>query len=291
MRGILDQWNIVRHRLTQDQSQSAHRQMVQQVTRLLWERLIGPWIDLIDDEQIRELIIGPYDALCHVPWAALYDGAHWLAERFALTVTPSLSLWAAPYPFDTISLGPPCLLGASGAGDRKLIHVEGELAAIARSFPTATVIPAATLADLRAVERPRLLHIAAHGQTDPTAPLCSTLELADGPFLLAEVQSLRLQGARLVTLSACETSVRPDHGDMALALAGAFLSAGARAVLASLWPVSDAATALLMEKWYAALAQKMPPARALRQAQLALWPRFALDWAAFQLWAGAPDAA
>jgi len=90
-------------------------------------------------------------------------------------------------------------------------------------------------------------------------------------------------------LSACETSVRPDHGDMALALAGAFLCAGAQAVLASLWAVSDAVTALLMEHFYAALAGGSRPAAALRQAQRQVRDAHPLDWAAFQLWAGAHD--
>jgi CHAT domain-containing protein len=91
----------------------------------------------------------------------------------------------------------------------------------------------------------------------------------------------------LVTLSACETSVRPDHGDMALALAGAFLCAGAQAVMASLWPVSDVATALLMEGFYAAVGPGNDYAAALRQAQQRLRTTYPLDWAAFQIWAGA----
>jgi CHAT domain-containing protein len=165
--------------------------------------------------------------------------------------------------------------------------VEIELAAIARHLSHAHVSPAATAADLRAAPPPRLLHIAAHGQTNVAAPLCSTLELADGPFLLLEAHRLNLRGTRLVVLSACETSVRPDYGDMALALAGAFLCAGARAVLASLWRVSDTATGALMERFYAALAAGAPPVSALQQAQQDVRTIHPVDWAAFQLWAGA----
>jgi CHAT domain-containing protein len=58
-------------------------------------------------------------------------------------------------------------------------------------------------------------------------------------------------------------------------------------VLASLWAVSDAATAALMDHFYAALADGMRPDVALRHAQQQIWERYPLDWAAFQIWAGA----
>jgi CHAT domain-containing protein len=182
--------------------------------------------------------------------------------------------------------GPPRLLAALGSDTRQLAHAANEIAMIARVLPGAQVYLAATAADLRARPAPELLHIAAHGRTNSAAPLCSALELADGPFLLLEAHRLDLRGTRLVTLSACETSVRPDHGDMALALAGAFLCAGAQAVLASLWAIADAAAAALMEQYYAGLAAGLPLTAALQQAQRAVRAHYPLDWAAFQVWAG-----
>jgi CHAT domain-containing protein len=200
------------------------------------------------------------------------------------------ALWASqgtvPLPAASL-IQTPRLLGSAGEGARHLTYVADELAAIAARLPGATVAPVATSDDLRATPAPSLLHIAAHGQTNPTTPLCSTIELADGPFLLLEAHRLRLSGTALVVLSACETGERPDHGDMALALAGAFLCAGARGVIASLWPVDDAATADLMGHFYAGLAAGVGPAAALRAAQAATREAFPLDWAAFQLWAGA----
>ena len=54
-----------------------------------------------------------------------------------------------------------------------------------------------------------------------------------------------------------------------MGLQRAFQAAGARAVVASLWKVDDAATTVLMEQFYTNLwSKKMPKLEALRQAQL-----------------------
>ncbi len=73
----------------------------------------------------------------------------------------------------------------------------------------------------------------------------------------------------LLTLSACQTAVGDQRA--ALGLAGVALKAGARSALASLWSVSDDATATLMARFYDELAvASVSKAEALRRAQLAL---------------------
>jgi CHAT domain-containing protein len=56
-----------------------------------------------------------------------------------------------------------------------------------------------------------------------------------------------------------------------MGLQRAFQVAGARAVVASLWKVDDAATGVLMKEFYTNLwTKKLPKLEALRQAQVAL---------------------
>jgi CHAT domain-containing protein len=281
---LLNRWAVVLRSDPDDRYPAQTEQRRRQVLAALYAALVAPLIDDLADADA--LLIAPADILTHVPWAALDDGASALGERLTITLTPSGALWAAPF-HPPPAEAPPLVLGHPGVGDRFLPHVLAELSAVARALPDARMNSAATSANLRAGPPPRLLHIACHGVTRPDTPICSYLELADGPFLLLEAHRLSLHGTALVTLSACETGERPGYGEMALALAGAFLCAGARAVLASLWAVDDNAAADLMVAFYAHLASGDPPATALRAAQLATRARHPLHWAAFQLWEGA----
>jgi CHAT domain-containing protein/Tfp pilus assembly protein PilF len=92
----------------------------------------------------------------------------------------------------------------------------------------------------------------------------------DGILTAEEVQSFDLRGTEMVVLSACETGLGQGYyGQGVMGLQRAFQAAGARAVVASLWRVDDAATTVLMEQFYTNLwSKKMPKLEALRQAQL-----------------------
>ena len=83
---------------------------------------------------------------------------------------------------------------------------------------------------------------------------------------------------RLVVLSACETGLYDIESspDEFIGLPGAFTALGAAGVLGTLWPVSDAATALLIAKFYDLhMGGRLAPPVALRRAQL--WLRAATN--------------
>jgi CHAT domain-containing protein len=137
-------------------------------------------------------------------------------------------------------------------------------------------------------------HLAAHGLLDAERPERSALLLSrydargrhrEGRLTAEDVRGLRLS-ADLIVLSACQTALGRDlRGEGPMGLTHAFLSAGASGVVVSLWSVDDRATAVLMERFYRGLlAGGLPPAEALRQAQLAL--RREPRWSAPFYWAG-----
>jgi CHAT domain-containing protein len=110
----------------------------------------------------------------------------------------------------------------------------------------------------------------------------------DGILTALEIAQLDLLGTELVTLGACDTGlgeIRRSEGIHGLRRA--FLLAGARAVVSSMWKVSDAATRTLMTAFYRRLLTSMPRGEALRQAQIELLRVAATAhpffWAAFTL--------
>ena len=121
-----------------------------------------------------------------------------------------------------------------------------------------------------------VLHVAAHGFVDRERPRHTGIALAyserdDGFFTIADVLELDLD-LDLTVLSACDTaSGEVQTGGGVQSLARAFLYAGSRSVVASLWQVSDWAAAETMQSFYrAAIARGLHPAAALREAKLSL---------------------
>jgi CHAT domain-containing protein len=147
------------------------------------------------------------------------------------------------------------------------------------------------------LSRYRIVHLATHGVVNTEHPELSglVLSLVDeegrpqvGFLRLHEVYNLNLP-AELVVLSACQTGLGKEiKGEGLVGLTRGFMYAGAKRVLASLWNVNDSVTAQLMRRLYQGLLVKgMPPAAALRAAQVEMWKRkqwrSPYYWAAFVL--------
>ncbi len=155
-----------------------------------------------------------------------------------------------------------------------------------------------SLLESEELNRYGVVHLATHGFWDSTNPEMSGIflsrfdrqgnSLEDGTLRLSDIYNLKLP-KELVVLSACETAVGKDiRGEGLIALTRGFMYAGAARVMASLWKVEDNATAEMMKIFYQHLLRdKMSPAAALRQAQIAMWQKdpaqTPYNWAAFVL--------
>ena len=137
-----------------------------------------------------------------------------------------------------------------------------------------------------------IVHLATHGQfgaqLDETFVLTWNENLSVSDFNQWLRNSNRsLAATELLVLSACETAVSDDR--TALGLAGIAVRAGARSTLASLWKVDDRMTALMIPKFYEALAQQgATKASALQAAQAYIIERYPeykhpFYWSAFTL--------
>jgi CHAT domain-containing protein/tetratricopeptide (TPR) repeat protein len=198
-----------------------------------------------------------------------------LGDTYEITVTPSLAALAAvrdrAAKSDTASL----VAVINPTGDLPGSELEGAL--VATHFPEASrsllVREAATLdAVLAALKGRSHWHFASHGTFTWADVRQSALIMHDFARLsvgrLLDVEGLR--DPRLVVLSACETGLSEitRNPDEFVGLPSAFLALGAVGVLGTLWPVSDAATALLMARFYELhIGERLPPATALHRAQ------------------------
>jgi len=90
----------------------------------------------------------------------------------------------------------------------------------------------------------------------------------DGVLTALEVLDLDLEGTELVTLSACETAVGEiSVGEGVYSLNRVFQEAGAKAVLSTLWSISDEGTNQFMQKFYHRFLNKQSAQQALRETQ------------------------
>jgi len=254
----------------------------------LYKILVGPIARDLEQAQARTLMWSLDGVLRYVPFSALHDGRGYLVERYRSSVfTPAgdshlkdaAGSWRS-------GLG----VGVSKAqpGFDPLPDVAGELRGIIKD-PSGNgdgVLRGRVLLDeaftesaLRAElgQEPPVVHVASHFQFRPGNEADSFLLLGDGRRL--SVGELRtswnfFKGVDLLTLSACDTAVggAGATGKEVESFSVFAQRNGAKSVVATLWPVADTSTRVLMERFYRARMQSKgtSKAEALQTAQLAL---------------------
>jgi CHAT domain-containing protein/tetratricopeptide (TPR) repeat protein len=243
----------------------------------LHTRLIGPVAELLAGRSILYLM--PHGPLHHIPFGALrapdgefllrHDGPTLAQVPSATVLLRSTSRPAdspvAPLPLFALGYNDP-------AGERPLRFAEAEARHVADLLGgTARIGTAATREQLLTAPAAGILHVAGHARFDPADPLGSGLDLADGPISARDlVDRLRLSGG-LAVLSTCTSGTsRVVAGDELLGIQRALLIAGARAVICTRWEASDIVALLVMDHFYRAVRADVPPAVALRDAQIAV---------------------
>ncbi|MCZ2075900.1 MAG: CHAT domain-containing protein [Bryobacterales bacterium] len=290
--------------------------------RALYRFLLGPAAPLLS--QSKRLVIVPDGKLHLLSFGALRDPAdRYLVETHVISYAPSATayyLLSAPNPQRTLQAS---VLGVGGARYAPLRFGELQSSLRGSGFFDASGAPRwspipqslvevndvansglgkpllltgyeATETDLKRLPLPtfRLLHFALHSTIDEEFPDRSALVLSSNPhnreddlLQAREIVSLNLN-AELVTLSACDAGAGTIEGIAGMnSLVQAFLMAGSRSVVASVWPAEDMFTAALMRRFYANLRQGFDKAEALTLAKRELLRMNGPDAHPF-LWAG-----
>lgn len=267
--------------------------------------------------RVDELIVIPDGILNRLAFEALKtaDDRAFLIEKYSVSYAPSeaalKSLWTKQRPPGTRLLA----VGASGSDQDRSDDASGacfrcgairwvrkEIDDVSRLFDAnhrcVYLDREANEANIRRHEGERfqVIHIASHGRPDDCVPARAALILSrspgdDGDLRAEEISALGM-AADLVVLSACRTAsgvVVSPEGAGGLPLA--FMRAGARSVMATLWRVPDRSTAEFMADFYRHLKSGLGKSRALRAAKVDMIHRGRLHpffWAGYVL-QGEPD--
>ena len=125
---------------------------------------------------------------------------------------------------------------------------------------------------LRRISSVALVHIAAHGEMEtgeialaPNTTRSSVDPAEDYILTMKDVLKAQIR-ARLVVLSCCHSARGEVKSEGVVGIARAFLGAGARSVLVSLWAIEDEATMEFMEFFYLQLVSGRSASEALNEA-------------------------
>ena len=267
-----------------DQTGDEALQLSNNSLQTLYNLVIGPIVDLIQGD---ELIIVPDGPLFLAPFAAFLDpDSKYLHDSFRLRLIPSLT---------SLKMITDCPAGShedSGAllvGDpyvqdvvnekgeivfEQLLYAREEVRMIGRILKTAPLTGKEATKEevLKRLSSVAVVHIAAHGsvETGEIALAPSPTRKSRRPkmedFLLTITDVLNAQlRAKLVVLSCCHSGRGKIKAEGVVGIARAFLGAGARSVLVSLWAIDDKATLEFMRNFYQALISGRRASDALNQ--------------------------
>ncbi|XP_068713352.1 tetratricopeptide repeat protein 28-like [Montipora foliosa] len=260
----------------------------------LYDVLFAPIADLLQGD---ELIVVPDGPFCLAPYSAL-------SESIRIRTVPSLTAFnvivGAPDDFHSktgaLLVGDPWLKEITNKKGEPILEqlpfAKQEVEMIGELLQTTPLTgkkatKAKVLASIKSVA---LVHIAAHGcpKTGEIALAPNTERKLPIPkeedFILkmSDVQTISLR-ARLVVLSCCHSGRGEVKSEGVVGIARAFLCAGARSVLVSLWAIDDEATLLFMRRFYQELLDGKSASAALQQAMKSL--RESKQYCAIKHWA------
>ena len=250
--------------------------------RTLYDVLFGSIADLLQGNEVMFVPEGP---LCLAPYAAFMEpNSKYLCEAFRIRVIPSLTSLklitdcADDYHRKTGALlvGDPWVQGVTKLEELPFAREEVEM--IARMLRTAPLTGRQATKDkvLKRLSSVALVHIAAHGSMKtgeislaPNSPKSSatlnSLQTPDFFLTMKDVLDVQIR-ARLVVLSRCHGACGKIKAEGVVGIARAFLGAGARSVLVSLWAIDDKATLEFMKNFYRHLVKGISVSEALNQA-------------------------
>lgn len=226
---------------------------------------------------VKRLLIAPEGRLSSAPFAALHVDGCALIDHYEVVMVAGAEAFVLSADIIETKVDRVVLLGSD---DGRATEIETEVKYIADLYGDRAQLadiadPTELLADLNANS---ILHVAAHGEVRTDDSLFGGLRV--GGQVVDWYSIMEAAGPTgLVILSGCDSASHDARfsGEFC-GLPGAFLSAGARAVVAASAPVHDVAARLFMEQFHQCVHKGHAPSTALRQGALAVREKWPHSW-------------
>ena len=253
----------------------------------LYSYVIAPILDLIDGD---EIIIVPDGPLWLAPFAALLNPfSEYLSESFRVRVIPSITSLKMIADCPEYHSG----RGALVVGDPDVTEVTNSHGDQLEQLPFARkeaqligqILNAAPLTGklatkcevLKQISSVAVVHIAAHGRMEtgeialsPNPDRKSQIPAEEDYMLtMTDLMNVKLR-PKLVVLSCCHSGRGEIKAEGVVGIARAFMGAGARSVLVSLWAIDDEATLEFMKNFYHNLVKGRSASESLNHAMKCL---------------------
>ncbi|MDZ7962941.1 MAG: tetratricopeptide repeat protein [Aulosira sp. DedQUE10] len=229
-------------------------------------------------KNIDELILIPHLALHQIPFAALPIGENqYLGDKFLIRYVPSCQILEFCHNRPTVSSLMNYGIVEDATEDLPYASWEGEQLANLYNIPNNQRLKGSQEASVsnyrQLIQKLQVIHSSHHARSRLDNPLESALFLGDGCITLSQLLTPSWRNPQLedVFLSCCETGLSvTEITDDILTFSTAFLCAGAKSVISTLWAVNDLATALFSVFYYQSRHQGNKRLQSIRQAQFEL---------------------
>jgi len=253
----------------------------------------------------NSLIISPDGVLGLIPFEAFYDGEKYLIEKLKIRYIPSGKELVKLYRDKSQSQNSDMVVFADidfnatisktkgveiykGLKFGKLANSKKDVMVVQKLFPNQVKLflkNNATEENLLQINAPKILYLSTHGFFIKNKNILNPMlksgialsganraivnQTGDGIVTGLELAGLNLHRTELVVLSACETGVGDiEEAEGVASLSKAFMLAGAKNIIMTLWRVDDEKSSLLMQKFYENIKQGVNYSNALREAKL-----------------------
>jgi CHAT domain-containing protein len=260
--------------------------------RSLYSRLISP----LALRGKTDLVFITNRETAAIPFAALRsEDGRYLFESYIIRSAPSAATYLSLRPVPALASPHALVIAASSPRDGAVLAAaDREARGVAALYPGAALLTGdeGTVAAFKQqAGSANLIHFAGHGLSTADSDASTTLLMSSSPdgidaLTLRDIETLHVRNTSLVVLAACNSARGEEKwSEGTLSVARAFMAAGVPTVIATLWKIDDDQAAEFFPIVHTHMAEGMPPAVALREAQrdwLRVHAETSMIWAAVQ---------